>query len=60
LDIKDVDDAALLQRMLRRADVFIQNLAPGAAARSGFDSGKLREQNPRLITVDISGYGGAM
>ena len=57
LDIKDPEDAALLQRILRRADVYIQNLAPGAAARSGFDSGALREQNPRLITVDISGYG---
>ncbi len=34
-----------------------QNLAPGAAARLGFDSEKLREEFPRLITVDISGYG---
>jgi itaconate CoA-transferase len=57
LDIKDPEDAALLQRMVQRADVFIQNLAPGAAARAGFDSVALREQNPRLITVDISGYG---
>ncbi len=57
LDIKDPEDAALLQRMVQRADVFIQNLAPGAAARAGFDSGDLRERNPRLITVDISGYG---
>src|SRR5512133_2043933 len=37
-DIKDRDDAALLHRILARADVFIQNLAPGAAARAGFDS----------------------
>ncbi len=57
LDIKDPEDAALLQRMVRRADVFIQNLAPGAAARCGFGSDCLRESNPRLITVDISGYG---
>jgi crotonobetainyl-CoA:carnitine CoA-transferase CaiB-like acyl-CoA transferase len=57
LDIKDADDAALLQRMLVQADVFIQNLSPGAAARSGFDSAILRAANPRLITVDISGYG---
>ena len=57
LNIKDPRDADLLQRILRDADVFIQNLAPGAAARSGFDSTKLRELNPRLITVDISGYG---
>ena len=40
-----------------RADVFIQNLAPGAAARAGFGSDDLRERHPRLITVDISGYG---
>ncbi len=56
-DIKDPDDAALLRRILGKADVFIQNLAPGAAARSGFGSDRLREQYPRLITVDISGYG---
>ncbi|HUB13063.1 MAG TPA: CaiB/BaiF CoA-transferase family protein [Acetobacteraceae bacterium] len=56
-DIKNPDDAALLHRILARADVFIQNLAPGAAARSGFGSDDLRERYPRLITVDISGYG---
>ena len=57
LNIKNPDDVALLNRMLEQADVFIQNLAPGAAARAGFDSAVLRERNPRLITVDISGYG---
>ncbi len=56
-DIKDPNDAALLHRILARADVFIQNLAPGAAARSGFGSAELRSKYPRLITVDISGYG---
>jgi crotonobetainyl-CoA:carnitine CoA-transferase CaiB-like acyl-CoA transferase len=56
-DIKDKDDAALLHRMLAKADVFIQNLAPGAAARSGFGSEELRARYPRLITVDITGYG---
>ena len=56
-DIKSPADAALLHRILARADVFIQNLAPGAAARAGFGSDALRERNPRLITVDISGYG---
>ena len=56
-DIKDPGDAALLHRILGRADVFIQNLAPGAAARSGFGSAELRARYPRLITVDISGYG---
>jgi crotonobetainyl-CoA:carnitine CoA-transferase CaiB-like acyl-CoA transferase len=57
LDIKNPGDAGLLQRMLDDADVFIQNLAPGAAGRAGFDSAALRERNPGLITVDISGYG---
>ncbi len=57
LDIKDAVDASLLQRMVQQADVFIQNLAPGAAARAGFDSVLLRRSNPKLITVDITGYG---
>ncbi|HEX4368277.1 MAG TPA: CaiB/BaiF CoA-transferase family protein [Rhodopila sp.] len=56
-DIKNPDDAALLHRLIAKADVFIQNLAPNAAARSGFGSDALRAQHPRLITVDISGYG---
>ena len=56
-DIKDGADAALLHRILSRADVFIQNLAPGAASRAGFGSADLRARHPRLITVDISGYG---
>jgi crotonobetainyl-CoA:carnitine CoA-transferase CaiB-like acyl-CoA transferase len=56
-DIKKPDDAVLLHRILARADVFIQNLAPGAAARAGFGSEALRAAHPRLITVDISGYG---
>jgi len=56
-DIKQPDDAGLVHRILRRADVFIQNLAPGAADRAGLGSAALRERYPRLITVDISGYG---
>jgi crotonobetainyl-CoA:carnitine CoA-transferase CaiB-like acyl-CoA transferase len=57
LDIKAPDDKALLERMIMRADVFIQNLAPGAAKRAGFDPTELRVRNPRLVTCDISGYG---
>ena len=57
LDIKQPDDAALLTRLLERADVFIQNLAPGAAERAGFGWQELRRRHPRLITCDISGYG---
>lgn len=57
LDLKDGDDRALLGRMVARADVFIQNLAPGAAGRLGFGAEALRERFPRLITCSISGYG---
>lgn len=57
LDIKAPADAALVARMLARADVFIQNLAPGAAARAGLGSEELRRRHPRLITCDITGYG---
>ena len=57
LDIKKPDDLALLRRMIARADVFIQNLAPGAAERAGFGSAALRAAHPRLVTCDISGYG---
>lgn len=57
LDIKRPDDAALLARIVAKADVFVQNLAPGASARAGFGSAELRERHRRLITVDISGYG---
>lgn len=56
-DIKQPEDSALLYRILAEADVFIQNLAPGAAARAGFGSAELRKRYPRLITVDVSGYG---
>ncbi|WP_415355347.1 CaiB/BaiF CoA transferase family protein [Halioglobus sp. Uisw_031] len=57
LNIKDSRDADLLRRILCEADIFIQNFAPGAAARAGFDANELRQANPRLITVDITGYG---
>ena len=56
-DIKSASDAALLHRIIARADVFVQNLAPGAASRAGFGSEALRARHERLITVDISGYG---
>ena len=59
LDFRKPEDAALLQRLLRRADVVIQNLGPGAAERGGFGSAKLRAERPELITCDITGYGEA-
>jgi itaconate CoA-transferase len=57
LDIKDPDDRALLDDMLSCADVFVQNLLPGAVDRLGLDEQTLRERYPRLITCSISGYG---
>jgi crotonobetainyl-CoA:carnitine CoA-transferase CaiB-like acyl-CoA transferase len=57
LNIKDPDGLALLKRMIAKADIFIQNLLPGAAARAGLDSAALRGRHPGLITCDISGYG---
>jgi len=57
LDIKQDNDKALLERLLSKADVFIQNLSPGAAARAGFGSDDLRARFSKLITCDISGYG---
>jgi crotonobetainyl-CoA:carnitine CoA-transferase CaiB-like acyl-CoA transferase len=57
LDFKQDEDAALLHRIIARADVLVQNLAPGAMERAGFGSGALRKAHPQLITCDISGYG---
>ncbi len=57
LDLGRADDKALLEAMLARADVFIQNLKPGAVAKLGFDIARLRRDYPRLICCSISGYG---
>jgi itaconate CoA-transferase len=57
LNLKTSDDVQLLRAMIAKADVFIQNFAPGALGRMGLGSAGLREQHPRLITCDISGYG---
>ena len=57
LDLKAADDLALVHAMLAEADVFIQNLMPGAIDRLGLSMAELREKHPRLITVSISGYG---
>jgi itaconate CoA-transferase len=57
LDIKRAEDRALLERMIARADVFLQNLAPGAAARAGFDPVELQRRFPRLVSCSITGYG---
>ena len=57
VDIKKSSDVALIRRIISQADVFIQNLGVGAAARVGLGSTHLRAQHRRLITCDISGYG---
>ena len=57
LDVKSADGTAVLAALLRRADVLVQNLAPGAAERLGLGAAELRARHPRLITCSISGYG---
>ena len=57
LDLKNPEALAVLKELLRSADVLVQNLAPGAAARMGLDYATLSAQHPRLIVCDISGYG---
>jgi crotonobetainyl-CoA:carnitine CoA-transferase CaiB-like acyl-CoA transferase len=57
LDLKDPGDAGVLTAMLAKADIFIQNLAPGAAGRLGFGTTQLRARHPRLIICSVSGYG---
>jgi itaconate CoA-transferase len=57
LDLKQPDAIAALKLLLMKADVLVQNLAPGAAARMGLSFAALSEGNPRLIVCDISGYG---
>ena len=56
LDLKNPAGAAILERLLERADVFVQNLAPGAADRLGAAPARLRQRHPRLISCTVSGY----
>ncbi|HEX9057528.1 MAG TPA: CaiB/BaiF CoA-transferase family protein [Ktedonobacterales bacterium] len=57
LDLKHEAAREVMRRLLSTADVFVQNLAPGATARLGLDAATLRAAHPRLIVCDISGYG---
>jgi len=57
LDVKQEGASQVLERLLAGADVLVQNLAPGAAARMGLSFEALHERFPRLIVCDISGYG---
>ena len=57
LDLKRPEAKAVLDRLLEKADIFLQNLAPGATERLGFATAELRKKYPRLIICDLSGYG---
>ncbi|WP_418956199.1 CaiB/BaiF CoA transferase family protein [Streptomyces tritici] len=57
VDLKDPRGLALARRLIADADVFVQNLAQGAAARLGLDAATLCAEHPRLVAVDVSGYG---
>jgi itaconate CoA-transferase len=56
LDLKDTAGLSILTRLIDRADVFVQNLAPGSAARMGLSAANLRARHRRLIVCDVSGY----
>ncbi|ETA03362.1 putative acyl-CoA transferase/carnitine dehydratase [Frankia sp. CcI6] len=57
LDVKTAEGRAVLEELLARADVLVQNLGPGAAARLGLDASSLADRHPRVIPCTISGYG---
>jgi crotonobetainyl-CoA:carnitine CoA-transferase CaiB-like acyl-CoA transferase len=57
LDLKNPAHLQVLRALVARADVLVQNLAPGATARMGLDAATLRQGRPELIVCDISGYG---
>ena len=57
LDVKHPEAREVLERLLDRTDVFVQNLAPGATGRLGLSSAALRGAYPRLIVCEVSGYG---
>jgi itaconate CoA-transferase len=57
LDLKHEEARGIVHKLLENADVLVQNLAPGAAARMGFSYDALKDRYPRLIVCDISGYG---
>jgi len=57
VDLKTPEGRTVVRRLIDQADVFVQNLAPGAAARLGLDAGRLRADHPGLIVVNLSGFG---
>ena len=57
LDLRDPGDLELARRLCARADVLIENFAPGTMARLGLDDDELREANPRLVSCSVTGFG---
>jgi crotonobetainyl-CoA:carnitine CoA-transferase CaiB-like acyl-CoA transferase len=57
LDLKSAEAQAVMARLLERADVFVENLAPGAARRLGLAADALHQRHPRLVACGVSGYG---
>ncbi len=57
VDLTSAEGRQIALRLIDRADVFLQNLAPGAVERLGLGASQLRQGRPRLVTVDMSGYG---
>ena len=57
LDLKQDQAKEILRSLVAMADVFVQNLAPGAAGRLGFGAEELRGEHPRLVYCSVSGYG---
>src|SRR3954468_18795782 len=57
IDLKADEGRDAVRRLIRRADVFMQNLAPGAAERLGLGAGELRAEHPELVVVNLTGYG---
>lgn len=57
VDLKSADDRALVERLVRESDVYIQNFRPGVAEKLGMGEQRIRELNPRLIYCSISGFG---
>jgi len=57
LDLRDPGDKALLEEMIRGADVLVENFRPGVLAKMGLDPERLEHLNPRLVTASVNGYG---
>src|SRR5256714_2438893 len=57
LNLKEAEGRAILRKLVARADIFGQNFRPGAAEKNGFGYDELKQVNPRLVYISVSGYG---